>query len=369
MRVQALMTDSFGGRGGIAKFNRDFLTALSLIDSIQSVTLWSRISVEDNSALPQKIQMMKSVLNHKWRYVISILQLPFTGVKNDVTLCGHINLLPLAWYLKKTGVVKKIVLIVHGVEVWERPAGLKALFLTSVDHLISVSEFTRRRMLAWAGIEHLPYSILPNCVDLERFTPGGRDPELVNRYGLQGKKVLLTVARLNAAERYKGIDEVLEIMPELCRKFPEVLYLIVGEGDDRARFGDKAESLGIGQHVVFAGYVAEEEKVDHYRLADVYVMPGRGEGFGIVYLEALACGVPVVAGHGDASDEVAAKIGSDRIVNAAGKLEIMEAVTGFLEKEDTACAVDLSAFTVAGLQNRLEKIISQITGAKGFLRS
>ena len=84
---------------------------------------------------------------------------------------------------------------------------------------------------------------------------------------------------------------------------PDIAYLIAGDGDDRARLEQKAADLGVADRVVFAGYVPETEKADHYRLADAFVMPGRGEGFGIVYLEALACGVPVVASALDASRE------------------------------------------------------------------
>src|SRR5581483_442399 len=79
---------------------------------------------------------------------------------------------------------------------------------------------------------------------------------------------------------------------------------VVGDGNDRARLEAKAAQLGLSDRVVFAGYVPDEEKAAHYRLADAFVMPGRGEGFGIVYLEAMACGVPVVASKRDASREV-----------------------------------------------------------------
>src|SRR5207247_10690501 len=115
--------------------------------------------------------------------------------------------------------------------------------------------------------------------------------------------VIVTVGRVNTAERYKGIDEVLEVMPSLIREMPDLVYLIVGDGDDRFRLESKTRTLGVDTHVVFAGYVREEEKAAHYRLADAFVMPGRGEGFGIVYLEAMACGIPVVASKADASRE------------------------------------------------------------------
>nr|WP_260171105.1 glycosyltransferase [Salinibacter ruber] len=113
----------------------------------------------------------------------------------------------------------------------------------------------------------------------------------------------MTLGRLSSDEQYKGHDEILEVLPELVEEIPDVAYLVCGDGDDRARLEAKAERLGVGDRTVFAGYVPEDEKEDHYRLADAFVMPGRGEGFGIVYLEALACGVPVVASAADASRE------------------------------------------------------------------
>jgi phosphatidyl-myo-inositol dimannoside synthase len=92
-------------------------------------------------------------------------------------------------------------------------------------------------------------------------------------------------------------------MPALIKEIPTIAYLIAGDGTDRHRLEEKAKSLGVHGRVVFAGYIPESEKADHYRLADAYVMPGRGEGFGIVYLEALACGVPVVASQVDGGRE------------------------------------------------------------------
>jgi glycosyltransferase involved in cell wall biosynthesis len=145
--------------------------------------------------------------------------------------------------------------------------------------------------------------ITPNCIEPSKFGPGPKPAYLLQRYGLTGRRVLLTLGRLSAAERYKGIDDVLELMPSLVQEMPDLVYLVVGDGDDRARFQSKASALRMDRNVVFAGYIKEEEKADHYRLADTFVMAGRGEGFGIVFLEAMACGIPVVASKADASQE------------------------------------------------------------------
>jgi len=80
-------------------------------------------------------------------------------------------------------------------------------------------------------------------------------------------------------------------------------YLVAGDGDDRPRLESKVRSLGLAERVIFTGMVNERDKADHFRLADAFVMPGRGEGFGFVFLEALACGVPAVGSQLDGSRE------------------------------------------------------------------
>jgi len=193
---------------------------------------------------------------------------------------------------------------VHGIEAWRPPriSGLRQS-LCSVDMFVSVSLLTKQRFLEWAPLRGDQGHIIPDCVDLSKYGPGPKPALLIKRYGLWGRRVIMTLGRLSAAERYKGIDEILEVMPALVREMPDLVYLIVGAGDDRSRLESKTRTLGMDSHVVFAGYIPEEEKAAYYRLADAFVMPGSGEGFGIVYLEAMACGIPVVASKADASRE------------------------------------------------------------------
>jgi glycosyltransferase involved in cell wall biosynthesis len=115
--------------------------------------------------------------------------------------------------------------------------------------------------------------------------------------------VLLTLARLPGFDRYKGVDEVLECLPEIVAADPNIIYVIAGEGEDRRRLEGKAAALGMKDYVIFTGFVDEKDKPYYYQLADVFVMPGRGEGFGFVFLEALACGVPVIGSILDGSRE------------------------------------------------------------------
>jgi glycosyltransferase involved in cell wall biosynthesis len=192
----------------------------------------------------------------------------------------------------------------HGIEVWRitKPGLRKALI--SADQLLAVSDFSRVRMADSLGIRPEKIGLLPNTFDADRFQPGPRPVELLQRYGLKGTEpVILTVARLAQTEQYKGYDNVLLGLPEVLRRFPEARYVLVGDGPDRDRVIALARRLGVSDRLIMAGYVPNEELVDHYNLCDVFAMPSKGEGFGIVFLEALACGKAVIAGNKDASSE------------------------------------------------------------------
>jgi phosphatidylinositol alpha-1,6-mannosyltransferase len=175
--------------------------------------------------------------------------------------------------------------------------------------------------------------------------------------------VMLTVARLAGRERAKGIDEVLESLTDIAREIPNISYLVVGEGSDRARLEEKAIALGVSDRVVFAGFVAEEEKADHYRLADAYVMAGRGEGFGIVYLEALACGLPIVASSLDASAEVVLNRSFGRVVNPDRPGELKAACLAVLAENDGIRDVprELAMFSLARFRARWNWLLTEMS--------
>src|SRR2546425_8669153 len=303
LKLLVLLTDGFGGRGGIAKFNTDLRKPLGASPNRVGVAALPRRIADDEVILPDRLTYRTQAASGKGAYVYHLGRLLTNRKGFDGVICGHLHLLPLAAFAARRYRVP-LTLIVHGIEAW-RPPRISGLWrsLQSVNAFVSVSLLTKQRFLEWAPLREEQGHIIPDCVDLSKFAPGPKPAQLVERYGLCGRRVIMTLGRLNAAERYKGIDEILELMPSLVREMPDLVYLIVGDGDDRGRLEAKTVSLGMERHVVFAGYIPEEQKADYYLLADAFVMPGRGEGFGIVYLEAMACGIPVVASKADASRE------------------------------------------------------------------
>lgn len=213
--------------------------------------------------------------------------------------CGHVNLAPLVGILCQLLGIPYTVMT-HGKEVWQPLPNLIKYCLQKAAHIWTVSRYTGQIACAANNLDPAKVKILPCAVNGDYFTPGVKTTLLLERYNLTGAKVLMTVARLWSGDIYKGVDVTILALPQIARVFPQVKYLVIGRGDDQARLAQLAKDNGVADRVIFAGFIPTKELVAHYRLADVYVMPSQ-EGFGIVYLEAMACGVPVVSGNADGS--------------------------------------------------------------------
>ena len=302
MKILMFLHDAFGRLGGIARNNRDVIDALVADSRVQRVVAVPRILGDGEEPLPAKLDWRREAGRGLAAYLGASLKAMFT-TRPDLILCLHIRLLPVAWLASRL-TRAPLWLMIFGIDAWERPRNPLSTWLTRrAERVISISEVTTSRFQAWAHVPTGRLRLLPCIVDLNRFQPGPADPDLTARYGLAGKRVLFTFGRLVSAERAKGMDEVMMAMPGLLAEFPDLVYLIAGDGPDRPRLEAKAKSLGLGSCVIFAGRIAEDEKVAHYHLADAYVMPSRGEGFGIVILEAMACGVPALASNKDGGRE------------------------------------------------------------------
>ena len=311
MRLLAFVTDAYGGHGGVAKVNRDLFEAWLAHPGIDRVTVIPRSGGAASVAAPSGVDHRAEAATGVRAFLGETGQAIAAGGYDGV-FAGHLHLAPFAAAAAKRAGVPWILLL-HGIEAWGPPhwpatqgrlmTALTLRAARTADTFVTVSDVTRQRYARRVGLRAGDGIVVPNSVDLSAYGAGPKRADLLDRYGLQGRTVLMTLARLSPDERYKGLDEVMEALPNLAETHPDIAYLICGSGADRDRLETKAASLGVADRVVFAGYVPEEEKADHYRLADAFVMPGWGEGFGIVYLEALACGVPVVASSADASHE------------------------------------------------------------------
>lgn len=221
---------------------------------------------------------------------------------------GHVNLAPAVHLLlwRKPGL--QVTVMAHGIEVWSPLNRSKKRLLQRADKVISVSEYTKKQLIEVNGVKPERIVVQPNCLD-PYYVPTvqeRRPAYLKRRYHLEpGNKILLTVARLDSNEQYKGYDNVLTAIATLHKGRPELKYLLCGKTDKQEleRINRLIDRLGIRDSVIMPGFIPDDELVDHYALADVFVMPSKKEGFGIVFIEAAACGTTVIAGNGDGSKE------------------------------------------------------------------
>jgi glycosyltransferase involved in cell wall biosynthesis len=357
-RLLFLLTDAFGGFGGIAQYNRDVLNAIETIGEVRIVDAIPRAVSEDVGTLPSKLRYHLGGVGSVARYLRTAFRIGLTGPRPDAVICGHINLLPLAWAIARLRRAP-LMLLVFGIDVW-KPArsGLASRLARHVDCVASISQVTIERMRSWCPVPDERIAILPNAITPEAYGAGPKAQDLVDLHGLAGKRVAMTLGRIAADERMKGFDERLEAMPALLERHPDLVYLVAGDGDDRARLEAKAADLGIAAATRFAGRIPEERKADYFRLADVYAMPSRGEGFGFVFIEALACGTPVVAGRFDGGFEaiMGGKLGL--AVDPDDSAAIVDAVSRQLDAPREVPA-DLFYFAFPNFAERFRNALKQ----------
>lgn len=336
--LTALMTDAYGGRGGMAQWNRHLLDALA--DDARLAVTALGLDGDPAAASPRPIEWSIPAPGDKRRFAWTALARTIAR-RPDIVLAGHMRLGRLAHPLAALA-RGRVWTATHGIEVWRRTPGLargelvregRALddaLLARSALVTTVSRYTRSRLLAWCPIEPARVEVLPNTIDRTRYQPGPRPKELAEALGVGEAKVLLTVGRLHPEDDYKGHDRVIPLLPELERRLGPIRYVIAGSGPDRARLERIAEEERASRQVVFAGYVPDAELPAYYRLADAFVMPSTGEGFGIVYLEAMACGCPVVAGNQDGSVDALADGELGRLVDPHDGHALLEAIAATL---------------------------------------
>jgi phosphatidyl-myo-inositol dimannoside synthase len=286
-KVVAIVTDAFGGRGGIAQYNRDLLGALANTGAV-SVRVLPRLA-PDPGATPREISQDPPRLN-RIRYVAAALRAAL-GERPDIVFCGHLYMAPLCAFIARLTRAKLIVQM-HGIEAWPPPSRFQRAAVEAADLVLCVSRFTRASVIGWAAIAPERVMVLPNTVRAA-FAPGDASTLRV-AWGLQAKRVLLTVGRMDARERYKGHDLVINAIPQLVAAGNDVVYLIVGDGDDQKRLEALVRQVGVADRVWFLGAVHLPRLIEIYRAADLFVMPSSGEGFGVAFLEAMASGTPAI---------------------------------------------------------------------------
>ncbi|MFN3890324.1 MAG: glycosyltransferase family 4 protein [Beijerinckiaceae bacterium] len=290
MKVLALVTDAFGAHGGIAQYNRDLLTAVAGMPSVTQVDILTRVAPFPLQKMPVNARQWPAVQD-KIRYSLLAANLA-KSLRPDLVFNGHLYHGSLAVMLAKA-LRARLVSQLHGTEIWQPLRKPHRLALQKSDLVLTVSRDTFARLSDQIASARYSGAVLANTVRPE-FCPGDRAAAR-SKFGLHdGVKALLSVSRLDTREGYKGHDRIIRLLPGLRGAGRNVVYLISGLGDDRVRLEALAHEEGVADHVRFLGGVSTPDLPDLYRAADLFVLPSTGEGFGIVYIEAMACGTPAL---------------------------------------------------------------------------
>ena len=250
--------------------------------------------------------------------------------------------------LRRAG-VKKIVALTHGHEVWWSKVFPFTLAMKSisrqVDALTYLGEFTRNAILKSVTkvAAQSMVKIAPG-IDTDHFSPQDAR-ELRNELGLTEKKVIVSVGRL---VHRKGQDILIEAMPAIIRDVPEAHILMIGEGPYRSYLENRAKSLGIEDKITFIGRIQYADLPRYICVGDLFVMPSRSrlaglevEGLGIVYLEASACGLPVIAGNSGGAPDAVLEGQTGLVVDGTSKSDVAAAVVELLLDPDRSQAMGI----------------------------
>ena len=304
MKTLLLAPELFHAEGGIARILRSYLKALCEMagegDRVHCLALndGAPAGAKADRFIHARIGEQVGCRRSKLGFIRQTFRL---GWNSDRVVCGHLHQLPVVWLVSLFRPRLEYYLIAHGIEVWRPYGWLERKALRGAHRILCVSEYTRRQMLRFhPGLDRTKAVVVPNTFDAEFSGPMGERPRSEPRPGPR----LLMVSRLTQADAYKGIDTMIEAMPLVLRQFPSAQLRIVGGGDDVARLQQLVGSLGLERVVHFTGLVGDEALRTEYATCDIFALPSRKEGFGLVYLEAMAYGKPCLAARAGGAPEV-----------------------------------------------------------------
>lgn len=304
-KIHVWMPDVFQFKGGIQVYSAFFIQALERIlpDSDRYVFLKNDAkSTDDLQFNPDTKFQFAGQWKHSWLHTpVFAFQVFLAALQErpNLIICGHINFSPLALQIFNLLKIPYWV-IVHGIDAWDIKEASKISALKAAEKILSVSEYTSNHILIDQENSLENIHILSNTFNASQFIIQSKPQYLLARYQLdKNQHIILTVARLAGGDRYKGYDQIIQSLPIIRQQIPNIHYLLVGKGNDRDRVEAIIDSTNVRDCVTLTGFVSDEELADHYNLCDVFAMPSKGEGFGIVYLEALACGKPTIGGNQD----------------------------------------------------------------------
>ena len=356
------LTDCYGGRGGIAQYNRNLIRALSLIKKTKKITIFQRKVIYKKEKIPNKVKLIRNINNSKFKFLIILIHYLFFGKKHDAVVCCHIHLLPFAWILS----IKNrcpLILVIFGEEAWNPTKHKISNYLCKkIKYLISIRHYTAKKFLKWNKLNNLKYFYLPNCVDLLNYKNIFKNKKIISKYKLKNCKIIISCARLDREDKNKGVDEIIEVLDGLSKKIRNIKYIVIGDGNDKKRLELKAKLLDVEHMVIFLGNIEEKKKIEFYKLGNVMAMPGSRKTFDrypyrFVNLEGLASGMHVLSSNlkykSDLKDN---NIKMFTQVNPNNKKEIIQKLNILLKKKNKISS-NLKNFSFNSFRKKVQNFV------------
>ena len=299
-RTLLLAPEIFASEGGIPRILQAYLKALCdlaapdgavrLLALNDSLISSSEVRRHSNSTLEDVFVCARN----KPRFVRAALRMA-RGCERLV--CGHVRQLPVAWLAKRLNPRLRYYLVAHGIEVWEPFSFAERVAIRGAEKILCVSDYTRRELLKFCPLPAGRVVVLPNALDPGfEISPGKPLAECA--------PVILVVTRLTYADRYKGVQTMIEAMPAIRAALPHATLRIIGRGDDLPRLQSVRNRLGLHTAVEFLGFVDDKRLTAEMRTCRLFALPSKSEGFGLVFLEAMAQGRPCLGARAGGVPEV-----------------------------------------------------------------
>jgi phosphatidyl-myo-inositol dimannoside synthase len=295
-----LTPELFANEGGIARILRLYLKALCEIsedgDSVRFLSLNDRVvdSTDLRRYSSNSLVEWQVCSRGKLRFIRAAIRM---GRESDRIICGHVAQLPVAWLVAKLRPGIRYYLVAHGIEVWRPFTFLERRALRRAQRIYCVSDFTRRQMLKHYSLPTDKFAVLHNALDPYLEPPSAAAASNV-------PPLILSISRLSVADGYKGIGHLIEALPAVRAAIPDARLRVVGRGDGMPGLQALARRLKMERVVEFTGYRSDADLRHDFEGCRLFALPSEKEGFGLVYLEAMAHGRPSLGARSGGVPEV-----------------------------------------------------------------
>ncbi len=295
---------NFNQNDGISTFSRELVSGLEDIKGDKIDIFKYDTEIVSNKYI--KNSLLKKINQSRVFNKLSFSFFLFLAAlikRPNLIIVTHAHYASLAYIVKKLLSIPYIV-VAHGIEIiptmtLSKLTKFRIKSLKEANTIWSVSEWTKSHLIK-LNIEEGKIKILPNTFDSYQFNIGEKKDYLLKRYSIKpNEKIILTVSRIDKREGYKGHEKMLESLPKVIESVGSVKYLIVGRNNNEDNISLLIKKYKLENQVILCGFVPDKELTDHYNISNMFAMPSYGEGFGIVFLESLSCGIPVLGGNKD----------------------------------------------------------------------